>query len=520
MLKYNIIPKPNSYTAKGGTYVISSSTEVLCSAEFTGAGNYLTEYLKTHPVKGEGAIKFQKTDGMEPEAYILSVSADGILIKATDAKGAFYAAVTLKMIIMQSEKVDGKAKINCLYISDKPAFSYRGLMVDESRHFFGSDVIKKVLDHMAFLKLNTFHWHLCDDQGYRIESKLFPELNEISSKREFAGFEGNGLKHRGGEYCHYYMQDEIKEIVAYAKKLNIDVIPEIDVPGHMSAVLAAHPELACTPRNFKPTCENGVFDAVFCAGNDEVYDFIDKLFSEISPLFQSKYFHIGGDEASKGHKIWETCPKCQEVKRNNGLKNSVQLQGYFMTKVSEILKKYGKTAIAWNDCINDSFSNDIVCHYWLPINGGEVKKQAYKRDIILSPTNYFYFDVKYASISLKKVYKYNSVKSGFGKPGQHILGVECEHWTEWIDCPEALEFSIFPRAAAFAEVGWTNLENKKYKDFLKRLEWYKTYLNKKGINYSRVVGKNRKTKQKCIYHLGVDGKEYKLNEILKQNENK
>ncbi len=187
MLKYNIIPKPNNYTSKDGTYVISSNTEVLCSPEFVSAGRYLTDYLRTKPVKGEGAIKFQKVAGMENEAYSISVSADGIMIKASSSSGAFYGAVTLKTIIMQAEKTDGRAVINGLYISDKPAFKYRGFMLDECRHFFGTETVKKLLDNMAMLKLNKFHWHLSDDQGFRIESKLFPKLNEIGSKREYAG---------------------------------------------------------------------------------------------------------------------------------------------------------------------------------------------------------------------------------------------------------------------------------------------------------------------------------------------
>lgn len=518
MLKYNIIPKPNNYSVQDGTYAISSKTEVLCVSEFLSAGNYLTEYLKTHPEPGAGAIKFQKTDGMASEAYNLSVAADGITVKASDASGAFYGAVTLKMIIMQAEKRDGQAVINCLTINDKPVYGYRGLMLDECRHFFGMETVKKLLDNMAFLKLNAFHWHLSDDQGYRIESKLFPALNEISSRREFAGLKGNGLKHRGGEYFHYYKQKEIKEIVAYAKKLHIRVIPEIDLPGHTSAILAAYPEYACVPKEFKPVCENGIFDAVLCPGNEDATAFIDQLFSEICPLFEDEYFHIGGDEASEGHKIWSTCPKCQALKKENGLKNEKELQGLYMTRLNELLKKYGKTAIAWNDCINDSFSDDIVCHFWIPSNSGEVKRQSYKRDVILSPTQYFYFDCKYSWIPLKKVYNYNAVKSGFGKSGQRVIGMECEHWTEWIDTPEALEFSVFPRAVAFAEGAWTELSNKRYKDFLTRLEWFKTYMRKKNINYSRVTGKTFGKKDVSIYHLGVDGKEYKLSEKRKSLE--
>lgn len=519
MLKYNIIPKPNNYTSKDGTYVISSNTEVLCSPEFVSAGRYLTDYLKTKPVKGEGAIKFQKVAGMENEAYSISVSADGIMIKASSSSGAFYGAVTLKTIIMQAEKTDGRAVINGLYISDKPAFKYRGFMLDECRHFFGTEAVKKLLDNMAMLKLNKFHWHLSDDQGFRIESKLFPKLNEIGSKREYAGLEGLGLKHRGGEYFYYYKQDEIKNIVAYAAKLNIEVIPEIDLPGHASALLAAYPEFACKPREFKPTCENGIFDAAICPGNEDAYDFIDKLFSEICPLFTSTHFHIGGDEASKGHKIWDDCPKCRAAKEKNGLKNSKELQGYYMTRIGEILKKYGKTPIAWNDCINDSFSPDITCQYWLPSNSGEVKRQSYKRDIILSPTAYFYFDCKYSVISLKKVYKYNTVKSGFGKSGQRVIGIEAEMWTEWVDSERALEFSVYPRILALSEVAWTNLENRRYKDFLRRLEWYKTYLRKKGVNYSRVIGKSGISVSKTIYHMGEDGKEFKLSEKRREAEN-
>ena len=291
------------------------------------------------------------------------------------------------------------------------------------------------------------------------------------------------------------------------------------MPGHASALLAAYPEFACKPREFKPTCENGIFDAAICPGNEDAYDFIDKLFSEICPLFTSTHFHIGGDEASKGHKIWDDCPKCRAAKEKNGLKNSKELQGYYMTRIGEILKKYGKTPIAWNDCINDSFSPDITCQYWLPSNSGEVKRQSYKRDIILSPTAYFYFDCKYSVISLKKVYKYNTVKSGFGKSGQRVIGIEAEMWTEWVDSERALEFSVYPRILALSEVAWTNLENRRYKDFLRRLEWYKTYLRKKGVNYSRVTGKSGFFVSKTIYHMGEDGKEFKLSEKRREAEN-
>ncbi len=518
MLKYNIIPKPNSYQTLNGTYTVSSSTEVLCDRSFVAAGNFITDYLKTKPVSGEGTIKFRKAAGMSPESYTLKVTEAGIEVCASDPCGAFYGAVTLKMILMQTPKANGKATVNALYIEDKPHYGYRGLQMDESRHFFGTEVVKRVLDHMAMLKLNTFHWHLSDDQGFRIESKVFPELNSVGSRREFAGFKGLGLEYRGGEYFCYYTQEEIREIVAYAKSRYIEVIPEIDLPGHTSAILASYPQLSCTGEETKVKCENGIFEDILCAGDEAVFDFLEKLFDEICPLFEGKYFHIGGDEASKGHKIWEKCPKCQSVMQEKGLQNSKELQGYFMSRVNEIIKKHGKTAIAWNDCINDSFDDSIICQYWISHNLGAVRQQAYKRDLIMSPDSYFYFDTKYAHIPLKKVYRFNEVKAGFGKSGQRIRGLECEHWSEWIDTEEALQFSMFPRVAAFAEVAWTQLENRRYKDFKKRLEWYKTYMRKTGINYSRIEKRVRGVKRLPIYHLGKDGKEYQKSEAKKAQE--
>lgn len=519
MLKYNILPKPNSYKVLDGTYAVSSGTEVLCSQEFVRAGNFITAYLKTKPVSGEGAIKFKKVGGMAPESYKLRVSPEGITVQASDCRGAFYGAVTLKMILMQAKKQDGKAIVSGLLIEDQPHYGYRGVQMDESRHFFGKEVVKRVLDQMAMLKLNTFHWHLSDDQGFRIESKVFPELNSIGARRKYSGLKGCGLENQGEEYFYYYTQDEIREVVAYAKSLYIDVIPEIDVPGHTRDILAAHPELSCTGEPVEVMCEDGISEEILCAGNEEVYVFLDKLLAEMCPLFEGRYFHIGGDEASKGHKRWGNCPKCQSVMEQNGFQDAKELQGYFMSRVNEMVKKHGKISIAWNDCINDSFDDSIICQYWIAHNLGAVRKQAYKRDLIMSPESHFYFDKKYAHIPLKKVYKFNEVKAGFGKSGQRIRGLECEHWAEWLDTEAALQFSMFPRVVAFSEVAWTELENRRYKDFKKRLEWYKTYMRKMGINYSRVEKRMRDTRNiTTVYHLGEYGKEFKKNEELKARE--
>lgn len=518
MTKYNIIPKPNHYTCGNSEYVVSSGTAVLCPEEFVGVGKYLTEYLKTKPVENEGEIKIKKTPELSHDEYELHITNEGIIIKASTYSGAFYGAVTLKMILMQAEKRDGKAIVKTLIIKDKPENEYRGLMLDVSRHYFTVDEIKDLIENMAFLKLNKFHWHLSDDQGFRIESKLYPELTEIGAKRTSKHLKGYGLENDNVEEARYYTQEEVKDIVAFADRLGVEVIPEIDIPGHTTAILASIPELSCKSELVEVMIINGVSDGILCAGNEKTFEFLDKLLGEITALFPSKKFHIGGDEAFKGYKVWDECEKCKALKEKLGLKESKDLQIWFMNRVAEILKKYGKTAVAWDDCMGDALDKSIECQLWRPNAIGKVRKLATERNIIISPTTYFYFDNKYSFVSLRKVYKFNKVKVGFTRPEQKSTGIECELWTEWIDSKEALDFAVFPRTVAFAEVAWTNLENRRYKDFLKRLEWFKVYMKKRNINYSRVYNNLINLDPKCAYHLGSDGKEYAKSEKLKNAE--
>lgn len=514
-LSYNIIPRPNVYEHKSGTYSVSSGTAVICHKDFTRAGTLISLYLHTDAKPGEGTIKINKENSIAPEGYRLKVSEDeGIVISASDPAGAFYGAVTLEYILKQCEKRNGKAIINALYIGDSPYYKQRGFMLDCSRNFFDVDEVKRYIDRMSHLKLNTFHWHLCDDQGYRIESKMFPKLNEISSKRAFQGLEGFGLKNRGEkDYKRFYTHKQIRDIVEYAERRFIDVIPEIDMPGHTSAILAAYPELSCTKEKHTVLNSNGVKDASFCPGDEKTYEFIEKLLDEVVPLFKSKYFHLGGDEVFKCYKDWEKCPKCQAVAKTEDCKNMSELHSTFLGKVSKILKKHGKTAITWSDAINRKLPNDVMCQYWRLNDLKKIKSKNNNRKIIISPMNYFYFDSKYSFIPLRKVYKYNNVKLGMKEDDNRILGIECEVWTEFIDNEKALEFSLFPRVFAFAEVSWTKPERRNYKDFLKRLKWYEALLDKKGINRSITYGCQRFPRM--IYHLGSDGKEYQKNEILK-----
>lgn len=524
--KYSIIPKPQNYTVTDGTYTVTQNTAVLCIPEFIKAGKYISSFLKTKTDANNGAIKFNKDATLKSEAYKLKITTDGITVSSADENGAFYGAVTLKIMLMQAKSADGVAVVNCCEIYDYPKFAYRGGMMDEARHFFGVDAVKKTLDNMALLKLNKFHWHLSDDQGYRIESEVFPLLNEISSKRKYELLGGAenlskipGLQKGGVEYFHYYKKDEIREIVEYANSLCIDIIPEIDLPGHTVAILAAYPELSCLKGEYEVFCENGITKDVLCAGQDETYDFVEKLLTEVCELFPYKYFHMGGDEASKGHKIWEKeCPVCQQKMKDLCIEKGKDLQVHFNNRVNEMLKKLGKTSIEWNDGIYENTATDIIGHYWIYRNPAWVKKENEKRKYIVSPCPTFYFDFSHSTVPLKKIYNYNIAKSGFVNE-KNVIGVEFESWAEWIDTFDVWEFSVYPRIFAFAENAWTEDKFKNYKDFYKRLDFFKAYMRVKDINYSRIEKKVWfKVKNKSVYHLGNRGVEFTYNEKLKQGE--
>lgn len=522
--KYSIIPKPQKYEVIDGTYTVTSETAILCNPEFLKAGNYLSQFLQTKKDAHNGAIKINKDDKIRSEGYKLKINNEGIVITASDENGAFYGVVTLKIMIMQSKKESGVAVLNGADIYDYPKFSYRGGMMDEARHFFGMDAVKLCLDEMAMLKLNKFHWHLSDDQGYRIESEVYPLLNEIGSKRKYENLRGCNaiafpdLKESGEEYFHYYKKDEIREIVSYAEKLCIDIIPEIDIPGHTMAMLAAYPEYSCLKGEYEVCCENGIIKDVLCAGQEETYSFVEKLLAEVCELFPYEYFHMGGDEASKGHKIWEKeCPTCQAKMKELGLTKGSELQSYFNNRVSDYLKTLGKKSIEWNDGINDKTNTDIIGQYWIYRSPIWVKKESEKRKYIVSSCPTLYFDYTYSHASLKKVYNYNVAKSGFVNE-KNVLGIEFETWSEWIVNEKVWQFAVFPRAYAMSEATWTEDNKKNYKDFYKRLDFFKAYMRSKNINYSRIEKKKLTLVNHSVFHLGHWGSEYKYNEKLKSKE--
>ncbi len=515
-MKYSVIPRPVRYDVKENeTVEISDSTAVTCVREFLSVGNELSRYLHTRVDAFDNEIIISKAKSISPEGYALYTDNGNIHIKASTSAGAYHAFVTLKWILMQVKRVEGKKTLTGFLIEDKPCYRHRGAMLDECRHFFGKDVVKDLLDNMALLKLNVFHWHLADDQGYRIESKAFPKLNEVASKRRHAYLSKSKQADNDLEYGpFYYTHEDIKEIVSYARERHITVIPEIDIPGHTTAIISAYPELSCDGIRPEVECSTGIFKSILCAGNESTFDFISKLFDDICPLFPSKYFHIGGDEARYGK--WRKCPECQKTIKEKSLKDERHLQMYFMGRVNEILRAHGKKAIAWNDCLGEELDKDIVCHYWTLKNSATVKRQARKREVILSPLMHFYFNFAYSRIPLKKTYNFNEKKKGFQKKGIRVRGVEAELWTEWIDSKKAVEFSYYPRLSAVAEVGWVKLEKRNYKDYKERLKFYKLYLESKGLNYYRLSEKAKHRPFGKIYSFGENGKEFNKNESFKK----
>lgn len=521
--KYSIIPKPQSYKTAEGEFRITGKTAVLCVPEFKKAGMYLSSFLKTEKNAGEGAVKFNKDSSIPPEGYRLQIGNDGVVVTASDEKGAFWGAVTLKIIVLQGKSANGVAVLSGADIFDYPKYSYRGGMLDESRHFFGKESVMRLIDNMAMLKLNTLHWHLSDDQGYRIESEVFPDLNEKASKRPYEFLAGADhlkfMKAGGGEYFRYYKKSEIREIVKYAEDRCIEIIPEIDMPGHTVALISAYPQLSCRGENSEVFCENGITEDILCASKESTYEFAKALLGEVCELFPSKYFHIGGDEASKGHNIYEKeCPDCKKLMEEKGYKNGSQLQVYFTNEIADFLSHKGKTCIQWNDGMGDETDGRIICQFWTKYARTNLNEEAKKRRLILSPDPYMYFDMSYAHNPLKKTYGFDPARVGLTKGTDSVMGLEFETWTEWIIDEKALEFAIYPRIFALAENAWTRDELKNYKDFYKRLDFFKGYLKAKGVNYSRLEKKKFKVKNRSIYHLGTFGEEYKYNEILKSEE--
>jgi hexosaminidase len=512
-----IIPLPAEMTVNSGTFLLTPKTTISATREVATEAQYLAGLLNPPTglfLKALPAVKKQPAEiqlsldpslgGLGPEAYTLSVTPSLVVIKGASAAGAFYGVQTFRQLlppqIESRTKVGGVSwEARNVEIKDWPRFGWRGLMLDVSRHFYGKDEIKKLLDAMAFQKMSTFHWHLVDDNGWRIEIKKYPKLTQVGAWRKDIGF---GLDPKSsttygadGRYGGFYTQDDIREIVAYAKNLHITIIPEIEMPGHSGAALSAYPQYICDTSNTNMSTDMGagVHSSVYCAGKDETFAFLQDVLSEVFALFPGKYVHIGGDEVPKGN--WQKCPKCQERIKGEGLKDAHELQSYFIRRVEKIVAAGSKTLIGWSEIREGGLAQSAVLMDWI---GGAVEGASAGHDVVMSPNSHCYFDYYQARhgephaiggfVPLKRVYSFDPVPAKLAPEFQkHILGAQGNIWTEYIASPSHMQYMAFPRGAAMAEDTWTPAKLKNYDDFRSRLPHLLAHLEAMGVNYRKLT---------------------------------
>ncbi|MFA5342217.1 MAG: family 20 glycosylhydrolase, partial [Clostridia bacterium] len=367
-----------------------------------------------------------------------------------------------------------------LTINDKPAFSYRGFMIDCARHFFLISDLKKMIDIAALFKFNKFHWHLVDDQGWRMEIKKYPLLTEKGSKRNLSNF---GRYYDPNPHEGFYTQNQMKEIVEYCKKKSIDVIPEIEIPGHVSACLNAYPNLSCREKDVPVRTHGGIFKDILCAGKEEVYEFIFSVLDEMSGIFPSEYVHIGGDEAPKER--WKECPHCIKKMESLKLKDYEQLQGYMMNRVYGYLQKKGKKAITWNESLRGgNLEKGITVQNWREKDDECMLRAADGGKIIVSDFFHYYLDYPLGMTPLKKTYMYDPIPYALvDSCKKNIIGVEAPIWTEFVKDIDKMSIMCFPRLAAVGETGWTLIKNKDYASFKQRLLNVISMIGKAGLKY-------------------------------------
>lgn len=516
---YNVIPQVQNLSVKDGdVYVFDSSRKLVYDNQDSRRSlelfaQDLEELVGIRPSVAAGTSEDAKgnvyfTLGLQDgrkEAYSIDVSSDGILVRAVAPEGIYRATRTLLKSV-GTEKTSS-VEFPSAEVSDWPRFGYRGLMLDVSRHFSDVEMVKRTIDMLALHQLNIFHWHLTDDQGWRIEIKSHPELTEVGAWRDdtvvgrYLGgtdYPTDGKRHGG-----FYTQEQIREIVAYAKERYIEIIPEIDLPGHTSAVLAAYPQLGCEDKEYKVANRWGVIRDVLCAGNPASLDLFKDIMDEVCDLFPGKYIHLGGDECVKDR--WKACPKCQKKIRELGLKDGSRyskedyLQSWFMGEVASFVQSKGKRVIGWDEILEGVPMDDSVIMSWRGTEGG-ITAARLGHDVVMTPTSDMYFDQSQTLasqleeipvggfINVMKVYSYEPLPASLTPEQQkHILGCQANVWCEYMPEERIRQYQMLPRLAALSEVQWTMPERKNYKDFLKRLPKMLSIYDHYGYNYAKHI---------------------------------
>ncbi len=499
--KYSIIPKPVKITPEDGVFIIDDKTTILTDSKLKKNAEFLKQLLSpatgfnlsinnvTSKEEDNNVIILKIIDDhrtLDSEGYILQVSHTNVNISATSPSGVFYGIQTLRQLlppeIESSSEKNLEWAIPCVKIEDNPRFSWRGFMLDESRHFFGKEEVMKILDQMAFLKLNVFHWHLTDDQGWRIEIKKYPLLTEVGSKRKGTIVNKRTGKTDGIPISGYYSQKDLKDIINYAAERFITVVPEIDLPGHTTAVIASHPELSCTGGPFEVSTRFGIHKNVLCVGKEKTFDVVKDILSEVMEIFPSEIIHTGGDEVPKIR--WKKCSDCQTRIKNEGIENEVDLQVYFTNRIAKYLASHGHRLMGWNEILNDNLVSNAICQYWTANFNIVLEHIRKSRDVVISEMSAVYLNYPYDIIPLQKTYEYDPIPEELEeKFHKQILGFEACLWTEYVADVKRLEWQVFPRLTAVAETGWTPKKKKNFQSFSMRLDPYLKRLSYYNINH-------------------------------------
>ncbi|HFE53286.1 MAG TPA: beta-N-acetylhexosaminidase, partial [Bacteroidetes bacterium] len=501
-----LIPAPQHVERLSGEFTFPQQLTVADLTGFSGVDrviSYLEDKLSEHA--GIRCIRTQAKPSDKTAALVLTKSADSSLgeegyrleirrnrieIQAAGPAGLFYGVQTLFQLMPaqflgNSGSLPWPVKVPCVKIQDRPRYGWRGLMLDVSRHFFPKEFIKQQIDLLAFHKMNRLHLHLTDDQGWRIEIKKYPRLTEISSWRR----EGDGHIVGG-----YYTQDDLRELVKYAEDRFVTIVPEIEMPGHCVAALAAYPELSCTGGPFRVAIEWGIHPDVYCAGNDQTFEFLEDVLTEVMDIFPSPYIHVGGDEVPKDR--WQHCPKCQARIKAEGLKDEAELQSYFIRRIEKFLNAHGRRLIGWDEILEGGLAPNAVVMSWRGTKGGIAAAQA-DHDVVMSPTTYCYFDYYQGNplteplaiggnLPIEKVYQFDPTPAELPPDKtKHILGGQANLWTEYVPTPEQAEYMIYPRLAAMSEDLWSPKEQHSWDSFTARLQRQLQRYEALGLNYAR-----------------------------------
>jgi len=504
-----IIPQPVSYQPAAGAFQLTSQTRLSgavppeCLRLFQQTIASVTGITLPRDAAKSNSLIQLRLDSVQvpkPEGYQLRIAPNAITVTGHNETGLFYGLQTLVQLLDQSR--NSAFRIPAARIDDYPRFSYRGMHLDVSRHMFPVTFLKKYIDLLALYKFNTFHWHLTDDQGWRIEIKRYPELQKTAAYRnETLIGHKKELPHRfdGKRYGGYYTQNEVRDLVRYATQRHITVIPEIEMPGHALAALSAKPELGCLKPDGAPGGPYqaatfwGVFDDVYCAGNDSTFTFLENVLDEVIQLFPSTYIHIGGDECPKTR--WKTCARCQARIKTEHLKDEHELQSYVIRRIERYLNGKGRQIIGWDEILEGGLSPGATVMSWQGIQGG-IEAMRQRHDAIMTPEPYVYFDY-YQSLypaepltaagytPLSKTYSYEPVPADLkAEEEKYLKGVQGNAWSEYMDSPEKAEYMIFPRALAVAEMGWSQRQQRNYPDFLRRLRIHEPLLTRRNVHYA------------------------------------